>query len=81
MSEQVKPEHYQWVAQAVAGLNENTSEGRRMIYDCMRTALVAQLHSVKPPLSETDITRERLMFEATIRRVEAESLPRRWDGG
>jgi hypothetical protein len=52
-----------------------------MIYDCMRTALVAQLHSVEPRLSETDITRERLMFEATIRRVEAESLPRRWDGG
>jgi hypothetical protein len=76
MSEQSKPEHYQLVAQAVAGLNKNTGEGRRVIYDCMRTTLIAQLHSVNPPLSDADITRERLTFEATIRKVEAESLRR-----
>jgi hypothetical protein len=77
MSEQSKLDHYQQIALAVARLNRNTGEARRIIYDCIRAALIAQLHSANPPLSESDITRERLAFEATVRKVETESILRR----
>jgi hypothetical protein len=36
--------------------------------------LVSQLRSIDPPLSEADITRERLALEDAIRKVEAESV-------
>src|SRR5262249_37167956 len=38
-----------------------------------RAALLAQLRGVTPPLNESDITRERLALEESIRKVEAES--------
>src|SRR5262249_61536899 len=38
-----------------------------------RAALLAQLRSVTPALEESDITRERLALEESIRKVEAES--------
>ena len=61
------------IAKAVAGLERNTGEARRALYERARTALVAQLRGVTPPLSESDITRERLGLEEAIRKVEAES--------
>ena len=36
--------------------------------------LVAQLRGIDPPLSEADITRERLALEDAIRKVEAETV-------
>jgi hypothetical protein len=61
------------IAKAVAGLEKNTGEARRALYERARTALVAQLRGVTPALSESDITRERLALEEAIRKVEAES--------
>jgi hypothetical protein len=61
------------IAKAVAGLEKNTGEARRALYERARTALVSQLRGVTPPLSESDITRERLALEEAIRKVEAES--------
>src|SRR5262249_15933316 len=58
---------------AVAALDKNSGENRRAIYERARTALLAQLRGVTPPLSESDITRERLALEESIRKVEAES--------
>ena len=64
--------YYPLIAKAVAGLEKNTGESRRILYERARNALVTQLRSVTPPLSESDITRERLALEEAIRKVEAD---------
>src|SRR5206468_9925120 len=66
-------DYYPLIARAVAGLERNTGDARRALYERARTALVAQLRGVTPALSESDITRERLALEEAIRKVEAES--------
>ena len=53
-------DYYPLIARAVAGLEKNTGDARRALYERARAALVAQLRSVNPPLSEVDVTRERL---------------------
>src|SRR2546423_14295833 len=70
-------DYYPLVAKAVAGLEKNTGEGRRMLYERARTALVAQRRGINdPPLTEAEITRERLALEEAIRKVEAEAARR-----
>ncbi|MEA2930495.1 MAG: hypothetical protein QOG38_2923 [Hyphomicrobiales bacterium] len=70
-------DYYPLVAKAIAGLEKNTGEGRRALYDRARTALVGQLRSMSDPaLTEAEITRERLSLEEAIRKVEAESARR-----
>jgi hypothetical protein len=64
------------IARAVEGLERNTGENRRVLYERARGALVAQLRSIDPPLEETDITRERLALEDAIRSVETEATRR-----
>ncbi len=66
-------DYHPLIAQAVEGLERNTGEARRALYERARNALVAQLRSVEPALSESDITKERLALEEAIRKVEAES--------
>ena len=61
------------IARAVDGLGKSTGEARRGLYERARSALVTQLRSVDPPLSESDITRERLALEEAIRKVEADA--------
>jgi hypothetical protein len=61
------------IARAVEGLDRNTGEGRRALYERARTALVSQLRAVEPALSESEITKERLALEDAIRKVEAEA--------
>src|SRR5471032_1512208 len=69
-------DYFPLIARAVAGLDKNTGENRRALYERARTALVAQLRSVDPALNESDITRERLALEESIRKVEAEAAKR-----
>jgi hypothetical protein len=64
------------IARAVEGLGKSTGEARRGLYERARSALVTQLRSVEPPLSESDITRERLSLEEAIRKVEADAARR-----
>jgi hypothetical protein len=66
-------DYYPLISRAVAGLEKNTGENRRALYERARAALLAQLRGVTPALSESDITRERLALEESIRKVEAES--------
>src|SRR4051812_15637872 len=66
-------DYHPLIARAVAGLDKNTGEARRALYERARTALVAQLRGVVPPLDESEITRERLALEESIRKVEAEA--------
>src|ERR1700722_17042333 len=61
------------IARAVDGLGKSTGEARRGLYERARSALVTQLRSVDPPLSESDITRERLSREEAGRKVEADA--------
>lgn len=66
-------DYYPLIARAVAGLEKNTGEARRTLYERARKALVDQLRSTEPALNESEITRERLALEEAIRKVEAES--------
>lgn len=65
-------DYHPLIARAVEGLDASTGETRRALYERARTALVTQLRSVEPPLSETEITKERLALEDAIRKVEAD---------
>jgi hypothetical protein len=66
-------DYYPLIGRAIAGLDKNTGESRRALYERARTALVAQLRGLDPPLTESEITRERLALEEAIRKVEAEA--------
>jgi hypothetical protein len=61
------------IARAIEGLGKSTGEARRALYERARSALVTQLRSVEPALSESEITRERLSLEEAIRKVEADA--------
>ena len=67
-------DYHPLITRAVEGLSNNTAEARRTLYERARAALVAQLRGLDPPLSEAEITRERLALEDAIRKVEAESV-------
>src|SRR6478736_4897837 len=69
-------DYYPLIARAVAGLENSTGEARRAMYERARSALIAQLRSVEPALSESDITRERLALEEAVRKVESEAAQR-----
>src|SRR5215831_12737379 len=61
------------IAQAVEGLDQNTSRTRRALYERARAAQVKHLRAIHPPLSESAIARERLSLESAIRKVEADT--------
>jgi hypothetical protein len=67
-------DYHPLITRAVAGLSNNSAEARRTLYERARAALVSQLRSIDPPLSETEITGERQMLEDVIHKVEAESV-------
>ncbi|WP_438277360.1 hypothetical protein [Nitrobacter sp.] len=70
-------DYYPLIARAIAGLDVSApGEQRRALYERARTALIAQLRSVEPPLSESEITRERLSLEEAVRKVESEAAQR-----
>jgi len=60
------------LARAVAALEDNTAEARREVYERARAAIVRKLRSYEPPLTESEITRERLALEDAVRRIERE---------
>ena len=64
------------ITRPVAGLEKNTAETRRALYERARTALVSQLRGGNQPYTESEITRERVALEEAIRKVEAEQLER-----
>jgi hypothetical protein len=64
-------DYFPVLSRAVAQLETNTGEARRAVYERARAAIVRQLRAIDPPLSEEDISRERMQLEEAIRRVEA----------
>src|SRR5579872_6776735 len=70
-------DYYPLIARAIAGLDPNApGESRRALYERARAALITQLRGVQPPLSESEITRERLSLEEAVRKVESEAAQR-----
>ncbi len=70
-------DYYPLIARAIAGLDPSApGESRRALYERARSALIQQLRSVQPPLSESEITRERLSLEEAVRKVESEAAQR-----
>src|ERR1700722_10968133 len=70
-------DYYPLIARAIAGLDPSApGESRRALYERARAALIAQLRSVEPPLSESEITRERLSLEEAVRKVGSEDAQR-----
>src|SRR5215218_5023926 len=73
-------DYYPLIARAIAGLDPSApGESRRALYERARAALIAQLRGVDPPLSESEITRERLALEEAVRKVESEAAQRARD--
>jgi hypothetical protein len=70
-------DYYPVIAGLVADLKQNTGKGRIEIYQRARATLVGQLTGLKPPLTEAEITGERLSLEKAIRKVEAEAVRRK----
>jgi hypothetical protein len=71
-------DYHPLISRAVAGLEHNTGENRRVLYERARAALVNQLRGVDPPFEESDIARERLALEEAIRKVEADAATHAW---
>lgn len=70
-------DYYPLIARAIAGLDPSApGESRRALYERARAALIQQLRGVDPPLSESEITRERLALEEAVRKVESEAAQR-----
>ncbi|MBJ6128050.1 histidine kinase [Microvirga splendida] len=68
-------DYYPLIARAVEGLPEQNPDTRHAVYERARTALVAQLRSLNPPLSEAEIQQESRSLDAAIDRVEADYAP------
>jgi hypothetical protein len=63
---------YPVLARAIATLPSNTVEARRSIYERARAALVAQLRTIQPALSEEQIAAQAAALNDAARRIEAE---------
>jgi len=67
-------EYYAVLKKAVGGLDAESAEARRAVYDKARNALIGQLKAIDPPLPASEISRQRLELEEAIRRVERETM-------
>ncbi|RDI57333.1 histidine kinase [Microvirga subterranea] len=68
-------DYYPLIARAVEGLSDRSPEMRRAVYERARSALIGQLETLDPPLSEAEIQQERISLDAAIARVEADHAP------
>lgn len=66
--------YYGLLARTVAGLDDDTVQARRELYERARGALHRQLRSQSPPLGEAEIRHEREALEAAIRKLDIEPL-------
>jgi hypothetical protein len=69
-------DYYQLMTRAIASVDASTGKSRHSLYGRARDALVESLRNLDPRLSESEITRERLLLEQAIRDVEADAARR-----
>jgi hypothetical protein len=55
------------IARAVAGLEKNTGDTRRVLYERARAALDEHVRVTIPPLPPFEVARQRAALEAAIR--------------
>jgi len=67
-------DYYPLLASVIAAIEPNTAEARRQIYESARVGFPNYLGNLDPPLSDSEITRERTALEEVIRRLEAEQM-------
>jgi hypothetical protein len=65
-------DYYTIIAKAVGGLDPNTGEARRRLYDRARVALVAEMRSARNALDECDILAAQRSLEEAIGKIEAD---------
>lgn len=68
-------DYFPVLERAVAALNPNTKDARRVLYDRARRAMVDGLRASDPTLSDTDLRTQTLALEEAIRRVELAHAP------
>jgi hypothetical protein len=68
-------DYYPLLARALDALPDRSPALRRAVYDRARSALIAQLRSLDPPVPEADIDLERQALDTAIGRLEAEYEP------
>jgi hypothetical protein len=54
------------IAAAIGNLNNNTAALRHALYNHAEKALICELRKIDPPLLESDIIRERLLFHRAV---------------
>jgi hypothetical protein len=67
-------DYYPLIAKAVMGLGN--AQDRRTLYERGRNALLAELKAVDPPLRQSIITKELLVFDQAVRKMETEAAHR-----
>jgi hypothetical protein len=65
-------DYYPLLARALEALPDRSPDLRHTVYERARAALIGQLRSLDPPLSEADIEAERRSLDRAIARLESE---------
>jgi hypothetical protein len=65
-------DYHALILRAVTGLDPNTEETRRLVYERTRAALAQHLQALNPPLGEGERMHQRLALEEAFRQVEAD---------
>ncbi len=68
-------DYYPLLARALEAMPDRSPALRKAVYERARSALISQLRSLDPPLSDADIDLEARALEAAIVRLEAERAP------
>jgi hypothetical protein len=72
--------YYRLIGRAIANLDDADHPRRAALYERARAALVTELGSVTPPLSQSDIAQEYQSLEEAIDKLETEASQRRRTG-
>lgn len=68
-------DYYPLLARALEAMPDRSPALRKAVYERARSALIGQLRSLDPPLSDADIDLEARALETAIVRLEAEYAP------
>jgi hypothetical protein len=66
-------DYYRVIARGIAGLDKSSADSRREFYLRARAELELQLCGLDPPLTQSEMMRERLALDEAIRKIEAEA--------
>ena len=69
-------DYYPLVSRAVSSLEGDNPESRKALFESIRLLLINQLRNRQPPVSISEIARQRAALDAAIRRIELHSSRR-----